>query len=363
MSTNCIRVPNSDLRLVEGSVVMLARFPGTKWVVHEGWYNYNSCRYSGWYFSSIPAKTVIPVNQQDLQGLTLVSGTYKETFAEPNGVPLPIDYPAMPPHPGTFPPGPHHHGCHPEPHWPPVWPPKPPGPEPELPAFFSVKKEALLNAAFISLPTLKYRDALPTRDIPDGKIVRVNSVNGQPAYYVWSQFDDEWKQVSVEEKIEAALQSYYDKEEIDNMVLAINEEIEGANEAIQAVDEKADAIQAEHDADMEAIGNQFEAVAEEIAQLHDTDESNMAQITTELGQLDGRLSEVEDAVFNVKKLAGLTGSNTILVADDGGISDSGVAIGDDTIGEPSDYADEKTVATEKAVAKKVEESTPKWASF
>lgn len=350
MSSNYVKIPNSDLKLVDGSVVMLARFPGTKWVVHEGWYTYNSSQYSGWYFCSIPAKTVIPVNEQDMVGLVLVSGKYEETEPEIPGCPpvicppvapdlpcIPGCKPPLPPDPGTFPPGP---GPHPPvpgpiPFWPPapIWPPKPPGPEPELPAFFSVKKEALLNAAFISLPSLKHRDNLGTDDIPDGKIVRVNNVNGKPAYYIWSKYELEWKQVSIESMIEEQLTSYYTKEEVDAFI-----------DSVDKNDEVALLLQAVED-------------------LRAADGANLETINEYISVITERLADVEDVVFDVKKLAELSGSNTVLVADEGSIADSGVAIGDGEIGEPSEYADDKTLATEKAVAKKVEDAALKWASF
>ena len=38
-------------------------------------------------------------------------------------------------------------------------------------------------------------------------------------------------------------------------------------------------------------------------------------------------------------------------------------IGDDVIGEPSEYASSKTLATEKAVAQIVDENAAHWSSF
>ena len=55
--------------------------------------------------------------------------------------------------------------------------------------------------------------------------------------------------------------------------------------------------------------------------------------------------------------------NTVLVSDNGTLKDSGVSIGDDEIGEPSQYANANTLATEKAVAKKVEDNVTHWSSF
>ena len=71
LNLNYLKVPDSNVKLTDGSVVMLSRFPGTKWVVHNGWYNYAGRRYMGWYFCSIPAQTIIPANSQDLTMITV----------------------------------------------------------------------------------------------------------------------------------------------------------------------------------------------------------------------------------------------------------------------------------------------------
>lgn len=164
-----LTVPNSNITLIEGSVVILQRFPGTKWVVHNGWYTYAGTQYMGWYFSSIPAQTIIPMNEQDLAGLTIVSSN---DYRCPD---LPY-----PPIPGPFPPAPG---------------PFPPLPVGDLPAYVSNDEKARYEAAFISLPLIDDRDALNTDKLPDGKIVRVNNVNGEPRYYVWSQYNGVWEDV------------------------------------------------------------------------------------------------------------------------------------------------------------------------
>lgn len=56
-----------------GSIVMLERFEDTKWVLENGWYAYEGQRYNGWYFSSIPDFKVIPVQEEDLENLTIIS--------------------------------------------------------------------------------------------------------------------------------------------------------------------------------------------------------------------------------------------------------------------------------------------------
>lgn len=88
-------VPGCTYQLVDGSVVILDRFPGLKWVVHYGWYSYNGAQYQGWYFSSIPSQTVIPVTPEDLRMLQVIQYTGSDT--DP-GCPVPTyPYPICPP--------------------------------------------------------------------------------------------------------------------------------------------------------------------------------------------------------------------------------------------------------------------------
>lgn len=68
-----IQIPHTEQRLVDGSIVVLQRFPNTKWIVHNSWYTYLGQQYNGWYFCSIPSQTIVPMNARDLHGLTIVS--------------------------------------------------------------------------------------------------------------------------------------------------------------------------------------------------------------------------------------------------------------------------------------------------
>ena len=103
---NYLKVPDSNIKLTDGSVVMLARFPGTKWVVHYGWYNYSGRNAMGWYFSSIPAETIIPVSNSDLQLIVLVDQGQTSDVPQSIGDPSPM-IPCPPgPTPGPTPPEP-----------------------------------------------------------------------------------------------------------------------------------------------------------------------------------------------------------------------------------------------------------------
>ena len=204
-------IPNSNITVKEGTVVMLLRFPGTKWTLKQGWYNYNGRQYSGWYFCSIPANTVIPMNGRDLYSLVVVGDNGNQVDPDCPVPPMP-PHPPMPP--GPFPPFP------PYPPYPPV-PPVPPTPPvpPEPPIPFTKEMKKQLDAAFISVPNLEKLDALVTDSLPAGKIVRVNDVEGEPAYFIWSKDDEEWKPFTpIEDAIAENNENYYTKDEIDEMI-------------------------------------------------------------------------------------------------------------------------------------------------
>lgn len=150
-------LPNTNTYLADGSIVELARFPGMKWVVHYGWYTYKGNQTSGWYFSSIPSQTTIPVKDEDLRTLTVISGDCE---------------------------------CHCCPG---------PGPEPPRPEdAFTPKRRWELDRAAISVNTIAERDLLnKDRLLPDGKLVRVSECpDGTTKYFAWNQATQTWDEES-----------------------------------------------------------------------------------------------------------------------------------------------------------------------
>lgn len=388
---NYLKVPDSNIKLTDGSVVMLARFPGTKWVVHYGWYDYSGRRGMGWYFSSIPAQTVIPVTSQDLQLIVLIDQGNPSGSSDLPAPTVPSEpgpaYPPYPPKPGPqppFPPGPDS-GLYPA-------PPDPLSPPGDPRAFFSKNDQFLLDSAFISLPSIRYRDALPTVcRIPDGKVVKINNVDGVTRYYSWNAPDQRWDEKFYENDAEKLLVNYYDKEEVDAIVAVLNNSIQGladedvvlndkidnsvadltssieneASQRIQAdetlttglneLSDRVEEYQRGLDERFDALIAADEELAGNLAALHN-------YVDAEFTSLKDRVAALEDAVFNIKTIVA-THSNTVLVSSDGTLKDSGVSIGDGVISESSEYADAYTLATEKAVAKKVEDNVTQWSSF
>lgn len=356
---NYLNVPDSKLKLTEGNVVMLQRFPGMKWVLHNGWYHYNGQQYMGWYFSSIPSQTILPVNNQDLRMITLISSKSNDAYPIEPG----------PPVPGCYPPPPHH-GPHPHPPpFPtpdgPIFPPVPPEPEPMKPAFFSRALKEQLKEAFISVPTLKQRDALDTEHMPDGKIVRVNSVDGVTKYYVWSAFNDHWEDFNLvfDEGLQEELESYYQKTEIDSFVHDLTSRVDDADRAIQAVDDRVSELDESTTSQLNAIRGDITDIKADIVAITERLDGKDDTLDEDIAAAVARIEALEEAVFHIERLSSVTDDNSVLVVDQGTLKDSGFTIGDDRIDEPAAYSNGKALATEKAVSQKVEDAALKWGTF
>lgn len=144
---------DSGIQIVDGSIVILARFPGNKWVVHKGWYAYEENQYNGWYLSSIPSQITMPLLDSDLIGIVVVG--------------VECSCPDQP-FPSPYPPRPGGGGMSPEMTW-------------------------ELNRAWITVDTLEQLSRLNRRLVPDGKIVRVNDTgDGTAKYYRYDQAKSIW---------------------------------------------------------------------------------------------------------------------------------------------------------------------------
>ena len=167
---------DSGIQIIDGSIVILARFPDTKWIVHKGWYSYQGNQYNGWYLSSIPSQTTMPLLDSDLIGIRVVGGNCScpdQPFPSPN-----------PPVPGGG------GGLKPEMAW-------------------------ELNRAWITVDTLEQLSRLNRRLIPDGKIVRVNDTgDGTAKYYRYDQAKSIW----AEEYFGIDITNYVSKEDLSQEV-------------------------------------------------------------------------------------------------------------------------------------------------
>lgn len=190
---NTLVVPDSGLELSVGDLVMLERFPGTKWTVNYGWYTYNTYQAMGWYFCAIPTKTVLPASGDDLASVTLLAKAASGCCnCNPYGPP-----PGYPPTSGT---GGTTDGTtgsgtgtdssgttsNNRPY------PTPPPPTPIPPELI---KE--VDRAFITVDTIAQRDMLSSmKMLPHGKLVKVNYTPYDTVkYYSWNLVCQQWDEV------------------------------------------------------------------------------------------------------------------------------------------------------------------------
>lgn len=171
-----IIIPGTQQRVYDGSVVILYRLPNLRWIIHYGYYNYNGRNQKGWYFSSIPADTVMPVFNEDLVAMYV------------------IDSPVEPTPPGPCPPGP----CPPGP-FPPGPGPCPPGPPVPIPIPFTPQDKAQLSAAMLTVQDMAERNKLNSANLKNGKVVRVNDTDGEGTidYFSWDSESSSWLPASL----------------------------------------------------------------------------------------------------------------------------------------------------------------------
>lgn len=156
-----LTIPDTNTVLYPGSIVILAEYPYTKWIVKRGWYTYKDQQLNGWYFRSITDGTILSLSNINMAAITLVS----------QGERPPMHCPPPPPMPGPAP---------------------VPGLRP-MPGYgFSPREADQLRRAFVTVDSIKQRDALDNGNLPDGKICRVNNVNGKTKYYSYDVSISAW---------------------------------------------------------------------------------------------------------------------------------------------------------------------------
>lgn len=140
--------------IVDGSIIVISRFPKVKWVAHYGTFQYKQKKATGWYASSIPSQTILPLTEAELMGVSL---------AEDN--------------------------CDCDHHCPPPYP-----PHPHPPYTPDSEYTKMIEQAFISVEYIADRDALhDVMDVPDGKLVRVDDCGDHDTkYFRWNRAKGEW---------------------------------------------------------------------------------------------------------------------------------------------------------------------------
>lgn len=155
-------IPGTNLAVRPGAIVILAEYPYSKWVVKHGWYTYRNQQLNGWYFRCLSDGAILSLSNVNLDTITIVS----------QGECVP---PPPPPGPGFPGPGP-----------------GPGGPKPLPNGSLNAKQADQLRRAFVTVDSIRQRDALDDGNLPDGKICRVNNVGGRVKYYAYDVSTSSW---------------------------------------------------------------------------------------------------------------------------------------------------------------------------
>ncbi len=210
MSEQYIVIPGTNKRIYDGNVVILSRLPDLKWVVHYGYYAYGNRSQKGWYLSSIPSNSTMPVFDEDLVSIKVLDE------------PIPPS-PPCPPYPPPFPP---------------PYPPTPPSPPTPIPITFTPEDKLMVDRSMITVDTIEDRDKLSSDDLLNGKICRVNDIDGEgnTDFYAWNAETKEWEQAvlgyryltreEIEEKISTGIVSIIFSDSQGALVVANNAGIE-----------------------------------------------------------------------------------------------------------------------------------------
>jgi len=159
-----ITIPNTSVRLYDGDIVKISKYPKFKWIVHCGWYIDDNRQNYGWYLCNIKSGKTIPVNTIDLTTCTLISSyTQGSTFRS--------------------------------------------GPELNYTRPFTDSDAEMLSRTFISVDTIEQRDNLDTCKLINGRMVRVNDVEGSIAYYAWNAETQTWDDATLSDTIQRVVGS------------------------------------------------------------------------------------------------------------------------------------------------------------
>lgn len=183
---NILTIPQSNLEITEGTIVTLSKYPQIKWILRYGSYSYRNSNTTGWYLSSIPNETILPLNYDDLNSITIVSDDFN--CCEPCDLV-----------------------------------------EPEV--MFTLDHDYMLNKSTMCVDTPDERDRLIlSTDLPHGKLVRVASdYDNQTRYYTWNKYSGCW----VEENFAMLGEedNSYSKPEIDQLFYTTNEQLNELQES------------------------------------------------------------------------------------------------------------------------------------
>ncbi len=158
-------VPGTNIRLYDGDIVRITKYPKSKFQIHCGWYVFENAQNFGWYLSNIKSGKVLPVDTIDLTTCSLITSESQ---------------------------GSKYHS----------------GSEIQYTRPFTDSDYEMLNRTFITLDTIEQRDSLDTSRLRHGKLVRINGDDDVPAYYAWNANTKLWELTSLTDSIKRVVGTY-----------------------------------------------------------------------------------------------------------------------------------------------------------
>lgn len=70
---NQINVPNTNIILFEDAIIILDSYPDIRWILNYGWYRNNQQLIKDWHLISISDATIMPIQPEDLENITIIS--------------------------------------------------------------------------------------------------------------------------------------------------------------------------------------------------------------------------------------------------------------------------------------------------
>lgn len=162
---NYVVIPGTNVKLYDGDIIRVTKYPKSKWFIHCGWYVFENKQNYGWYLSNIKSGKTLPISVIDLKTCTLLSA--KEQ-------------------------GSTYHS----------------GPELNYTRPFTDSDYETLSRTFISLDTIEQRDNLDVNNLPNGRLVRVNNEDGSATYYAWNANQHRWEPVDFAGNIKRVIGTY-----------------------------------------------------------------------------------------------------------------------------------------------------------
>lgn len=158
-------VPGTSIRFYDGDIIRVSKYPKSKFQIYCGWYIFNSVQNYGWYLSNIKSGKVLPIDTIDLTTCTLITSYAQgSTYSS--------------------------------------------GPELQYTRPFTDADFEMLTRSFVTLDTIEQRDSLDRRKLVDGKVVRVNDVEGVPAYFSWDALTRTWQPIDYSDSVKRVIGTY-----------------------------------------------------------------------------------------------------------------------------------------------------------